>query len=195
MSVRVERGTLLLSAPEMQDPNFMHTVVLMCQHTEDGAFGVVVNRPGEARVSEVLSEHPVASQLELTVRGGGPVGLDTLQILHRVPHDDLLEMERSLHGLDLGDGMRLGADLDEIANYAKEKGSADSIVRFVVGYSGWGAGQLDDEIATGSWLPLRATQDLVFSNDTPEAVWRAAVARLGGGGSSLAHLPPDTSWN
>ena len=61
--------------------------------------------------------------------------------------------------------------------------------------AGWGAGQLDMEISTGSWLPLPTAADLVFADGAAEEVWRAAIRRLGGGGASLAHLPPDPTWN
>ncbi|MEM6570444.1 MAG: YqgE/AlgH family protein [Planctomycetota bacterium] len=195
MSDRVEPGTLLLSAPSMQDPNFMHSVVLMCQHDDESAFGLVVNRPAKRTIDELFPEHPVLSDVRLSVRAGGPVGLDTLQVVHRVPVSGPGSHVRDLGGVDLGAGVRIGADLDEVARYARDAEDPDGFVRFVVGYAGWGAGQLESEIQIGSWLPLAATADVVFSKGDSEAVWRDAIGRLGHGGSSLAHHPPDPSWN
>ena len=74
---------MLLSAPALLDPNFMHTVVLMCQHDEEGAFGLVVNRTTQARVGDLFPDHPDLGSLELKVREGGPVARDTLQLIHR----------------------------------------------------------------------------------------------------------------
>ncbi|MEM9799613.1 MAG: YqgE/AlgH family protein [Planctomycetota bacterium] len=195
MSVRVDPGTLLLSAPSLRDPNFMHTVVLMCQHDEDGAFGLVVNRTGETRVKALFPDHPLLSSLDVPVRQGGPVGRDTLQILHRVPPRTAPDDETALGGVELIDGLWIGGDLEEVARFTGVADDPDALVRFVVGYAGWGEGQLESEIRIGSWLPLPATPELVFSRDDPEAVWREAMSRLGGGGPSLAHLPPDPSWN
>ena len=177
----------------MLDPNFMHAVVLMIHHDDDGAMGVVVNASIESRVGDALPEHPVLKDVGAPLWQGGPVGLDSMQVLHRHPRGrgELV----GVPGVDVGDGVRVGADLDW-ASQAVERGVGDpGSVRFVVGYSGWAAGQLEGEIATYSWLPLEPCAELVFGAGSRGAVWRRAMARLEGGGSSLAHLPPDPSWN
>ena len=200
------RGQLLLSAPQMQDPNFMHTVVLICQHDENGAFGMTVNRTSSALVRDVFPDTPILKDLELPIRSGGPVSPNALQILHRLPPRVALgeydhggqdgdDQDAAQAGVEVARGIRLGADLDGLAAFLASTPEADSVARFVVGYSGWGEGQLDAEMVTGSWLPVPATPDLVFSSQSGEAVWRAALAQRPGGGSSLAHLPPDPSWN
>ncbi|MEM9380246.1 MAG: YqgE/AlgH family protein [Planctomycetota bacterium] len=195
MSEKLAAGTLLLSAPSLQDPNFMHSVVLMCQHDEESAFGLVVNRPAARTIDELFPEHALLSDVRLRVRAGGPVGLDTLQVLHRVPLSGPGSHAGDLGGVEVGADVRIGPDLDEVARYVRDAEDPDGHVRFIVGYAGWGAGQLESEIQTGSWLPLASTPDVVFSKDDSEAVWRDAMGRLGGGGSSLAHHPPDPSWN
>ena len=182
---------MLLSAPELLDPNFMHTVVLMCQHNEEGAFGLVVNRTAEARVGDLFPDHPDLQTLELRVREGGPVARDTLQVIHRFSGS----LAESTGGLDVGDGIRIGADLESLVQGAGAAAALEDNARFVVGYAGWGAGQLDMEISTGSWLPLPTAADLVFAEGQAEEVWRAASRRLCGGGASLAHVPPDPTWN
>lgn len=210
------RGQLLLSAPQMQDPNFMHTVVLICQHDEHGAFGMTVNRVSDALIRDVFPDTAVLKDLDLAIRSGGPVSPNSLQILHRLPPGVALgefdqegeeEDEGALEaeaghgaglvraGVEVAPGVRLGADLGQVADFLASEPKADSLARFVVGYSGWGEGQLDAEMQTGSWLPVPATPDLVFSEGTGETVWRAALQRVPGGGDSLAHLPPDPSWN
>ena len=194
MDGHLSPGTLLLSAPEMLDPNFMHAVVLMIHHDDDGAMGVVVNASMESRVGDALSEHPVLKDVGAPLWQGGPVGLDSLQVLHRHPPVDAGGLT-GVPGVDVGDGVRVGADL-EWASQAVARAEADpGSIRFVVGYSGWAAGQLESEIATYSWLPLEPCAELVFGEGSRGAIWRRAVARLQGRGSSLAHLPPDPSWN
>ena len=187
--LRVAPGTLLLSSPDMLDPNFMHTVVLMFHHNDEGAFGVVINRPTGATIGDVLPDHASLGCSSIAVHGGGPVGLDSLQILHRAP-------QVLSGGIQLAGDLHLGAEIDEVGAFIEQKGAeAAGMLRFVVGYAGWGSGQLDAELATGSWVPCAADIDLVFSNAPSEDLWRRALRGLGGAGAGMASLPPDPSWN
>lgn len=188
MELRTRAGSLLAASPDLLDPNFMHSVVLMCQHTDEGAYGLVVNRPADVTVDALLPDHPVLGGILFPVFAGGPVGFDTLQFIHRVP-------ERIEGGLPLVDGLWLGGDLDALAALiSAHPQDARQHVRLIVGYSGWGAGQLDSELATGSWLPASLQTDLVFSDDR-QGAWRQAVRSIGSEGTGLADLPPDVSWN
>ena len=183
-----EPGSLLAAAPDMLDPNFMHTVVLMCRHAEDGAYGLVINRPAAVTLDVLAPAHPVLKEQRFPIFAGGPVGLDTLQFLHRVE-------ERIPGGVEIGEGLFLGGDIDALAAYiAKEKSRARGKVRLLVGYSGWGAGQLETELATGSWLPAPLKPEWVFGKDSA-ATWRNVLRSLGGEASGLVDLPPDPSWN
>lgn len=183
-----EPGTLIAAAPDMLDPNFMHTVVLMCRHAEDGAYGLVINRPAAVTLDVLAPAHPILKDQRFPVFAGGPVGLDTLQFLHRAE-------KRIPGGVEIGDGLFLGGDIDALAQYlAKEKSRARKKVRLLVGYSGWGAGQLETELATGSWLPVALKRDWVFESKHGN-LWRDVVRSLGGEASGLVDLPPDPSWN
>ncbi len=194
MTDYLSRGTLLLSAPEMLDPNFMHTVVLIFDHDDSGAMGAIVNRPLEATVADAFPHHPALSQLSLQLRDGGPVGQEMLQVLHL--SDPAANPPGVVGpGIDLGDGVHLGGDLDWVAERIQAKKATEDQIRFVVGYSGWAPGQLENEIEGHSWLPLPPTADLVFATGDPESIWRAGMGRLSGEGPSLAYLPPDPSWN
>ena len=184
----VTPGAFLAAAPNLLDPNFMHTVVLLVQHDEDGAFGLVVNRPTDATLGDLLPEHEELSGATAKVHGGGPVGLDTLQVLHQAP--------KALGGgVPIGGGLFLGADLDDLAAHLATGSRPPRDVRFVVGYAGWGAGQLDEELRSGSWVPRPLDPSLVFSDEASEAVWRRALRGLGESGAGLASQPPDPSWN
>lgn len=188
MELRSAPGSFLAASPDMLDPNFMHAVVLMCQHTDDGAYGLVVNRPADVTVDALLPDHPILGGEPFPVFAGGPVGLDTLQFVHRAA-------DRIPGGLPLDEGLWLGGDLDALADLiAENRRAARRRVRLIVGYAGWGAGQLDAELATGSWLPAALATELVFSEDR-EGAWRRAVRSIGSGADGLADLPPDVSWN
>jgi putative transcriptional regulator len=188
MDLCVEPGTLLASTPSMLDPNFMHSVVLMIQHTEQGAYGLVVNKAANLSIDELLPKHPILGRTPFPVHWGGPVGLETMQILHRVP-------EEIPGGLDLGSGLFLGGDLDAVARCAAQHdGRSPARLRFVIGYSGWGEGQLDAELRSESWIPAPLLLDAVFASDQ-QRTWRSVLRSVGGETTGLEDLPPDVRWN
>jgi putative transcriptional regulator len=142
--LRVEAGTLLAAFPDMLDPNFMHSVVLICQHSEQGAYGVVTNRATKLAVKTLLPDHALLGKSEFPVFLGGPVDHTTLQFLHLVPED-------VPGGLSIDGKLWLGGDLDALGEYlAKHPRIARRKVRMFLGYAGWSAGQLDTELGTGS---------------------------------------------
>jgi putative transcriptional regulator len=186
--LRTEPGSVIAAAPDMLDPNFMHTVVLMIQHTDQGAYGLVINRPAAITVDKLMPDHPRLGREKFPIFAGGPVGLDTLQFVHRAG-------DEVPGGLDLGDGLFLGGELDALSEFIARHGAeAADRVRMVVGYSGWGGGQLDHELSTGSWLPAALQPDWIFQPD-PQATWRRVLRSLGREAAGLEDLPPDVSWN
>ena len=167
----------------------MHTVSVMCEHTASGAYGLVINKQSSLTLDRLLPEHPVFGEMRTPVGWGGPVGTDTLQIVHRLP-------DRVSGGFEVAEGLFLGGELDEVAMLCAESdGSAlAGRLRWILGYAGWGAGQLELELASGSWLPLPMDGDLLFRHDQ-EATWQSALRSLGAEGQGLAELPPDIGWN
>ena len=189
MKLEVAPGTFLLSVPQMADPNFMHTVVCMCSHDEGGAFGFVVNRKLSVTLDTLVPDHPVLSQVAFPVYSGGPVGEEMMQFLHRVP-------DAIAGGFELTDGLHVGGDLEAMAEYVTTSGeAAGAHARVILGYSGWGEGQLESELAAGAWIPAPLQADLVFSPDDTESLWREALRGLGELGEGLSQVPPDISWN
>ena len=188
-TLRVAGGTLLASAPSLRDPNFMHTVSVICEHSEAGAYGLVINKQSTLTVDRLLIDHPLFRELPIPVWWGGPVGSNALQILHRVP-DDLPG------GHEIGGGLFIGGELDDFASYVERTPPAELTyhARFLLGYAGWGEGQLEMELRTGSWVPLALNTELAFRDDQ-EATWQEAVRSLGADGGELADLPPDIRWN
>ena len=187
--LRVVPGTLLAAWPDLVDPNFMHAVVLMCQHTEAGAYGLVVNRPTPLTTAELLSEHPDLGSCAFPVYLGGPVDHKSMQFVHTVP-------QTIPGGLSLDGRLWLGGDLDHLGRYlADDPAAAESTVRVFLGYAGWGAGQLEQELAGGSWLPAPLSIDAIFGRADQETVWREVVRSIGEDGLGLESQPPDPSWN
>jgi putative transcriptional regulator len=151
------QGHLLVAAVDLRDPNFFHTVVLLIRHDENGAFGVVLNRPSNTRLKEVwskISKSRCATNELLYV--GGPVQGPLLA----------LHCNAELSQLPVIPGVYLSTDSEELELLAAD---AQQRVKFFIGYAGWGAGQLEGEMEQGSWRTIEATPDLVFEGD--EALW------------------------
>jgi len=188
MDLFVAQGTLLAAGPDLLDPNFMHSVVLVAEHTEQGAYGLVLNRRSRHTTRDVLSDELALGRLSIPIWVGGPVSLDTMQILHRAP-------ERLGGGVEVSDGVWIGAELEGLGAFAQE--APDQFardVRLYLGYSGWGGGQLELELATGTWLPAPGGATHVFSA-RPEQLWREVVRSLGGATEGFDQHPPDPRWN
>lgn len=177
-------GVLLVAEPAMLDPNFRRTVVLVCDHTEEGSFGLVLNRPTNLHLPEVLLE-PVGLEHPLFV--GGPVQPDTLHFVHTYAQ----EIETSV---PLGGGLGWGGPFEEIARMIRLGDLEADRFRFFAGYAGWGPGQLTSEVEDGSWIVLPADAEAVFRTP-PERLWRNLVVGLGGEMALLANYPDDPRTN
>ena len=167
------KGKLLVATPALLDPNFFRTVVLMLEHTDDGAVGVVLNRPSEHELVSALPDWEERAAAPSVLFVGGPVGPGTAICLGRVgDNEDIAVIDAS-------------RDPEEVA--AGE-------VRFFSGYAGWGAGQLEEEIDEGAWLVLEADPDDALDDD-PEQLWSRVLERQHGLLALLARYPDDPLGN
>jgi putative transcriptional regulator len=171
------RGRLLVAAPALRDPNFVRSVILIAEHGEGGAMGVVLNRPSETSVGEAVPELASLSAEDDPVYVGGPVAMDSVLALAEV--DDPEDASELVLG-DVG----FVQDPDVIARRG----------RIFVGYAGWSAGQIEAELEEETWIVVPAEVDDVFS-DEPDALWSAVLRRQGGPLALLATMPPDPSLN
>jgi putative transcriptional regulator len=176
------RGHLLIAGPRLLDPNFWRTVVLVGEHTEEGALGVVLNRSSETPVDDALPELALLAEEMGTVHVGGPVQPSAVVVLADFADADDAE---SLVVESVG---FLPADIepDTLGELRR--------ARVYVGYAGWGPGQLDGELEDGSWIVEPAKPDDVFTDD-PEGLWSDVLRRKGGPFTLLAAMPPDPSQN
>jgi putative transcriptional regulator len=171
--------TLLLAMPQLVDPNFNRSVVLLCKHNEDGALGLIVNRPlmTTGRVTVNL-DPPVSTDRELQVWVGGPVEPERTWIL--VGHEP--EEQDVFGGRRIADRLYLSTSPDLLRRLLEP--DPPPMVRLIVGYSGWGPGQLEAELQASSWLMSEVDRDLVF-NTPPEQMWETGIRRLGADPSAL----------
>lgn len=180
-------GVFLIASPKLLDSNFMHAVVLLCAHGEEGAYGLIVNREMGMSVDSLESDNVLLAGRHDPIWAGGPVGLEVLQILHRFGDE--------LPGaLRIVDDVQLGGDPVVVRTLVESAGELAAPLKFVLGYSGWGAGQLEQELEEGSWIVSTADPDLVFE-PRPKIIWRRALRALGDPYAALADEPPDPSWN
>jgi putative transcriptional regulator len=177
MSETTLRGSLLVAAPILSDPNFHRTVVFVAEHGDEGAMGLVLNRPTDTPVVEAVPElSSIAGETD-PVYVGGPVS--TGSVLAVAELDDPEDASDLLFG---SVGFVQAPDVPVLRG------------RVFVGYAGWGAGQLEAELEEESWLVLPAEADDLFSDD-PDGLWSAVLRRQGGPYALLSLMPPDPSLN
>jgi putative transcriptional regulator len=168
---------LLLSMPQMADPNFAKTVVLVCDYTDKGAFGLVVNRQmDEPAWTLVKTDPPVRVDPDLRLWIGGPVDPQRTWVLMSEAQGPDEEQREICPGVLLSVSKELTLDLLQAPPSTR--------TRVVVGYAGWGPGQLDHEIAASAWLTLDVDPKLIFGVP-PDQMWEAAIRRLGADPSAL----------
>jgi putative transcriptional regulator len=171
---------LLLSMPQMNDPNFARSVVLLCMHTADGAFGLVVNRPvlTTGRVTVNL-DPPVSTDRELQVWIGGPVEPQTSWVLVGAAP----EVGDARVGMRIADDLYLSTSPQLLQQLLEPTPPART--RLIVGYSGWASGQLEEELRASAWLLSDVDVDLLFDTP-PDRLWDAAIRRLGADPAALS---------
>ena len=167
---------LLLSMPQLDDPNFGRTVVLLCEFAAEGAFGLVINRPTEFPAASVVQlDPPVLAANDLPLWIGGPVEPERGWIL-------LTEAREEEDARELAPGLFLSASPHVLRRVLES--SMPPRARVIAGYAGWGPGQLDEELSQSSWLMADVEAGFLF--DTPPAeLWEAAIRRLGADPSQL----------
>jgi len=176
-------GQLLVASPSLADPNFRRTVVLIGVHNDDGAMGVILNRPSETMVAEAVPQLEAVVDSQEQVYVGGPVQPSSVVLLAEFLDPTpaaLLVLGRI--------GFPAGAtDVDGLAESTDRR-------RVFAGYAGWSSGQLDEEIEQGDWIAHPAVPDDVFT-EVPENLWAAVLERKGGSYALLARMPMDPSVN
>jgi putative transcriptional regulator len=177
------RGQLLIAGPTLLDPNFFRSVVLVVEHSEDGALGLVLNRPSETIVGDAVPQLDELVDTDEQLYIGGPVQPSSVIVLARFedPSDAALLAFDDIGVLATGDSPE-----------QQSTGLIES--RAFVGHSGWGPGQLDGELERGDWILDAATREDAFTAQ-PQDLWQSVLTRKGGSYALVARMPPDPSVN
>jgi putative transcriptional regulator len=178
------RGQLIIAAPTLVDPNFARSVVLIAEHTEEGAMGLVLNRPAGTLVDEAVPDLAWLADSDERVWVGGPVAESAVIVLAEW---DTPELAGAIVDGDLG---FVGADADQ----PEQLEGAIRRARVFAGHAGWGPGQLEEELAEEAWIVEPPRREEIFTTD-PDALWAAVLRRKGRRYALLSTMPPDPSLN
>lgn len=177
------KGKLLIAEPFLGDPNFERSVVFLCEHNEHGTFGLVFNQTTNLHLNDVLKE-PVVTNLPLYL--GGPVEQNTLHFLHRLSFIE--------DAVPVGENLYWSGDFEQITSLLNVGKITDRDLRFFIGYSGWSAGQLEEELSKNAWILSDTDAGFIF--DTPvDQFWRAVLRKMGGEYRVKSHYPTDPRLN
>lgn len=178
------KGRLLVSAPLLQDPYFVRSVVLLCEFDEEGAFGFILNKYIDLELSDLVGDLPDFGAM---VSMGGPVQSENLFYIHRLG-------EELPGSVPLNEELSMGGDFDVLRSriLAGEVGAQN--VRFFVGYSGWSAGQLEAEMTQKAWYVTEVDVLPIMESDRVD-LWGQALISMGGDFAKLANFPADPNMN
>lgn len=178
------KGQFLLDGGKLRGSYFHRTVVLVCHHDDEGAFGLVVNRASDNDVGDLIIADLPEQLKEQKLFAGGPVQPAALSYLHTaafIPEASIIP------------GLQIGHSLEELVDIG-ESYSTDKKVKIFAGYAGWSPGQLEDEMKRQSWLTFPATSELVFHTPS-EQLWKTIMKQMGWQQRLFADSPEDISWN
>ena len=181
------KGFFLIANPVLPDPNFSRTVVLLCNHDEHGSFGLVVNKEAEINPADIFSQMDLLSTYKSRVYVGGPVSQSQMFYMCR-SEEPIPELEQICHGV------HLGMDWNFLENVMDRLPDPEQNIRFFLGYSGWGAGQLAGEMEQRSWLTCEASEKFVFEENL-DRIWPGAVKSLGKDYEYLINAPVNPQMN
>lgn len=183
--IKPERGDLLISEPYLPDPNFERTVIFLCEHDENGTFGLVLNKPAKIALRELVDE---VGDFPSHVFVGGPVEHDTLHFLHR--DEAMINSSR-----EVSSGVYWGGNFNKLTERMNTREVQSEDLRFFIGYSGWSPGQLMQEIESKSWIVYKGTTpEMIFDWDN-QHLWKACLNSMGGKFRLISNYPKDPRLN
>lgn len=178
-----KQGRILISEPLLSDTYFKRSVVLLTEHSDQGAVGFVLNKPIEVPLNEILADFP---DFNAEVYIGGPVAKDTVHFLHTLGK----LIPNSMH---VKDNIYWGGDFDVLKELIKEGMVKEHQVRFFLGYSGWSPNQLEDEIEENAWLVAEVDTDKIMSAD--KDIWKTTLENLGKKYKVWSNFPENPAMN
>ena len=181
----LEKGTLLVSNPDLADPNFSRVVILICEHSSAGSFGLIINKPLKLDKSPEIIPTQVLNNPKIKLCFGGIAQQSQMMLLHSSD-------KNADQTLKVTDHIFLGGDMDFLQDNLSSEACPEMLLCF--GYVGWMTGELEREFMAGSWFLYPGDKSLVF--DTPrEKIWQQVLKKMGGKFASYAMIPEDLSLN
>lgn len=180
-----QKGDFLISEPFLPDPNFDRTVVLLCEHNEEGSVGFILNKPSVLKFDEAVED---VVDFDVPLYVGGPVQQDTLHFIHRA--GDLLE-----GSMPIKEGIYWGGNYEQLITLINSGSINKKDFKFFLGYSGWAPGQLEEELKLKSWIIADdASVSQVFDINS-ELLWKEILNGMGGKFKIIANFPVDPRMN
>nr|WP_028298110.1 YqgE/AlgH family protein [Olivibacter sitiensis] len=178
-------GSILLSEPFMLDPNFTRSVILLCEHNDDGTIGLIINQPSNLSLNDVMVG---MDEAHFPLFIGGPVAQNSIQFVHRA-YDKLNS------GIQIGEDLYWGGNFEALKLLIDEQAIKEHEIKFFIGYSGWQKGQLEKELKENAWIVGNSyNPGMVYENDS-EDLWKQAVISLGPRYAHIASFPQNPNWN
>jgi len=181
------KGSLLVANPVLPDPNFSRTVILLCNHDEQGSFGLVINRTTKLKAPDLFSHIDILNTYNEKIYLGGPVSQSMVFFLCRSSYK-ICELD------EVCLGVYLGSNLETLEECYPKIENPEQNIRFYLGYSGWSSGQLEGEMEQNSWLVQNAGEQFVFL-DSENMIWPEVVNSLGEKYHYLIKAPVNPQWN
>jgi len=181
---KLQAGTILIADPFLKDPNFLRSVIFLCEHQPEGSFGFVLNRKSEYVIGDLIEE---LAGCRFPVFYGGPVQQNTIHFLHR--RAGLITGGEKVTG-----EIYWGGEFEEVVSLLRNDKLSEEDLKLFIGYSGWSESQLNEELNQQTWLTTFSSEDIVFANNISE-IWRNTLKQLGGKYEQLIHYPIDPQLN
>lgn len=182
---QIQRGTLLIATPDIETGIFFRAVVLVCEHSPNGSFGIIINKSLSLDLPEEIINISQLANPHVSVRAGGPVQTNQMMLLHS-------SAEIPQQTLQICDGVHLGGDLQFLQEAITDE--QGPYIHLCFGYAGWGAGQLEREFMDGHWYLHPANVKHIFETDS-EKLWQYLLREMGGKYATISMIPEDLSLN
>lgn len=182
---KLGKGTLLIATPDIDTGIFFRSVVLVCEHSSSGSFGIVINKNLDLELPDEILNMDQLLNPRVGLRAGGPVQTNQMMLLH--VSDKVAE-----NTLEICSGVYLGGDLQFLQEVVTDKDGPEVLLCF--GYSGWGGGQLEREYLDGHWLLSPASMQSIFHIPV-DKIWQSLLRNMGGRYATLSMIPEDLTLN
>ncbi|MCB1181216.1 MAG: YqgE/AlgH family protein [Chlamydiia bacterium] len=181
----LEKGTFLIASPDVESGIFFRSVLILCEHSPNGSFGIVINKKLDLELPEEILSFERLSNPRIEIRAGGPVQTNQMILLHS--SSDLPEQT-----IEICEGVYLGGDLQFLQEAVSSEGGPE--IRLCFGYTGWQSGQLEREFLDGGWFLHPASAKYVFEMPVHD-IWQSLLREMGGKYATLSMIPEDLTLN